>query len=391
MSRSCRVGAALLAALVLVSGCGSESGELATSDAAGPTLIPIDSILLEEADTLYIGNPHTPVVDPFDGSFHISDIFSRRVLRFGRGGDLMATYGRPGEGPGEFSGGVEPAIILDDSTVVAQSSANRRANVFDRRTGEVRRVVSFPTVVGVTPPLVIGDDVWMTGFEVKRRTSLTRWRLATDEFESLGTIPAEYLASAESSNWMFAGVFSLNSLAYSEGRFLQGWSGLDEMFVLNMRGEVVDTADVPVVRRQGVPADLREQIDIEHMPFREVLENNSRLRQLRARPGGGFHFTHHDQTVLAMEAMPVLTAKVWVGILSPDLSSACVDTQVPHDFEIRPMETFRGDTLFVLDRRIDEGEKLQTWILMFLVSEEGCDWLSTDPADVGRAVGRREG
>ena len=55
------------------------------------------------------------------------------------------------------------------------------------------------------------------------------------------------------------------------------------------------------------------------------------------------------------------------------------------------METFRGDTLFVLDRRIDEGEKLQTWILMFLVSEEGCDWLSTDPAGAGRAVGRREG
>ena len=391
MSRSCRVGAALLAALVLISGCSSESGELATSDAAGPTLIPIDSILLEEADTLYIGNPYTPVVDPFDGSFHIPDNFSLRVLRFGRGGNLMVTYGRPGEGPGEFSGGVETPIILDDSTVVVQSTWNRRANVFDRHTGEVRRVVSFPATAGVTPPLVIGDDVWMTGFKLKRRTSLTRWRPATDEFESLGTLPAEYLASVESSNWTFAGTFSTSSLAYSEGRLLQGWPGMDEMFVLNMRGEVVDTADVPVVRRRGVPADLREQVDLEHMPFREVLEISSRLRQLQARPGGGFHFTHHDQTALAMEAMPVLTAKAWVGILSPDLSSACVDTQVPHDFEIRPMETFRGDTLFVLDRRIDEGEKLQTWILMFLVSEEGCDWLSTDPGGAGRAVGRREG
>ena len=97
------------------------------------------------------------------------------------------------------------------------------------------------------------------------------------------------------------------------------------------------------------------------------------------RPGGGFLFTHHDQTALKMEPMPVLTAKVWVGILSPDLSKACVDAPVPRDFEIRPMETFRGDTLFVLERRIDDAEKLQTRILMYLVSEEGCDWLSARP------------
>ena len=175
----------------------------------------------------------------------------------------------------------------------------------------------------------------------------------------------------------------LSSLAYSGGRFLQGWSGLDEMFVLNIRGEVIDTADIPVVRRKGVPFDLRERIDIERIPFRERLENSSNLRQLFPRPGGGFLFTHHDETALKMEPMPVLTAKVWVGILSPDLSKACVDTPVPRDFEIRPMETFRGDTLFVLDRRIDDAEKLQTWILMYLVSDEGCDWLSARPGREG--------
>ena len=143
--------------------------------------------------------------------------------------------------------------------------------------------------------------------------------------------------------------------------------------------EVIDTADVPAVRRKGVPPNLRERIDIEHIPFREQLEISSNLRQLFLLPGGGFLFTHHDETALKMEPMPVLTAKVWVGILSPDLSKACVDTPVPRDFEIRSMETFRGDTLFVLERRIDDAEKLQTWILMYLVSDEGCDWLSARP------------
>ena len=379
MSRSRLVRIALSTGLILIPGCNSEPKERVTTDAAGPALLPLDSILLPEADTLYIGNPYTPVIDPFDGSFYVPDIFSERVLRFGRDGRLMMVYGHPGEGPGEFRGGPEVPLVLDDSTVAVQIGKSRRVNVFDRNTGRPRRVVAFPALAGITPAVVVGDDVWMTDFEVRRRTSLTRWRPTTDEFWSTGVLPDEYVASLESDNWSYATQFRISSLAYSRGRFVQGWSGMDEMFVLNMQGEVMDTADIPVVRRKGVPADLRERIDSERIPFRERLEENSRLRQLFPRPNGGFVFTHHDQTALKMEPMPVLTAKVWVGMLSSDLEKACVDALVPRDFEIRPMETFRGDTLFVLDRRIDDSEKLQTWILMYLVSDEGCDWLSTQP------------
>ena len=378
MGRSCRVSVAF-AGILLIPGCSSEPGERVAAETAGPTLIPIDSVLLPEADTLYIGNPYTPVVDPFDGSFYIPDIFSERVLRFGRDGRLMLVYGRPGEGPGEFRGGPEVPMIVDDSTVAVQTGKSRRVNVFNRNTGETRRVVAFPALAGITPAVVIGEDVWVTDFEVRRGTSVTRWHPITDEFESMGGLPDEYIASLRSDNWSYATLFRNGSLAYSEGRFVQGWSGLDEMFVLNMWGETVDTAEIPVARRKGVPTDLRERIDIERIPFRERLENSSRLRQLFARPGGGFVFTHHDQIALKMEPMPVLTAKVWVGVLSPDLKKACVDAPVPRDFEIRPMETFRGDTLFVLDRRIDDTEKLQTWIVMYLVSDEECEWLSTQP------------
>jgi len=364
--------------MLLIPGCGSESGEPLTEDTAGPTLTPVDSILLVEADTLYIGNPYTPVIDPFDGSFYIPDIFSGRLLRFRRDGSLMLVYGRPGEGPGEFRGGPRTPMVLDDSTVAAQTTRSRRVNIFDRNTGEPVRGVDFPALGGLTPPVLIGQDAWMTDFEIRRETSLTRWRPTTDEFASMGGLPQQYVASIRSDNWSYANLFRLGSLAYADGRFVQGWSGLDEMFVLNPRGEVLDTLDIPVARRKGVPTDLRERIDIEHIPYREQLEGSSRLRQLFPLPGGGFVFTHHDQTALQMEP-PVLTAKVWVGVLSPDLSQACVDALVPHDFEIRPMETFRGDTLFVLDRRIDDSEKLQTWILMYLVSDEGCDWMSTQP------------
>lgn len=159
----------LFAGMVLIPGCGSEPGERVTADAAGPTLTPIDSILLPEADTLYIGNPYTPVVDPFDGSFHIPDIFSERVLRFGRDGRLVLVYGRPGEGPGEFRGGPEVPIILDDSTVAVQIGRSRRVNVFDRNTAETGRVAGLPALGGITPAVVIGEDRPSSGF---RRRSM---------------------------------------------------------------------------------------------------------------------------------------------------------------------------------------------------------------------------
>ena len=190
----------------------------------------------------------------------------------------------------------------------------------------------------------------MTDFELQRGTSLTRWRPATDEFDEHGRTPPEpYVAShrAPTTGPMRA-FFRIGSLAYADGRFVQGWSGLDEMFVLNLRGEAVDTLDIPVARRKGVPADLRERIDIERIPYREQLEESSRLRQLFPRPGGGFLFTHHDQTALQMEPMPVLTAKVWVGSpFARPLTGVCghpraarlrhsTDGNLPGRYAIRP-------------------------------------------------------
>ena len=38
------------------------------------------------------------------------------------------------------------------------------------------------------------------------------------------------------------------------------------------------------------------------------------------------------------------------------------------------METFRGDTLFQLDRHI-VSEQLQMWIRIFLIDTDDCDWI----------------
>ncbi|MBA4158832.1 MAG: hypothetical protein H0X65_15335 [Gemmatimonadetes bacterium] len=138
----------------------------------------------------------------------------------------------------------------------------------------------------------------------------------------------------------------------------------------------MDTLDLPVVRRRGSPENLRYLYDVEGATGRERITINSNLRQLHTLPDGGLAFTHHDQEILSLDGpVPVVAAHVWLGVASPDLKRACVDTRVPASLDARSMEAFRGDTLFVLDRRIVDDTRLETWIKLYRIDTEGCDWI----------------
>lgn len=48
---------------------------------------------------------------------------------------------------------------------------------------------------------------------------------------------------------------------------------------------------------------------------------------------------------------------------------------VPASLDAMPVEAFRGDTLFVLDRRIIDDARLETWLVMYQIDLERCDWI----------------
>jgi len=354
-----------------------DASTLAGNARTGPRLVALDSILLPEAGSLYVGNPYTPVVDPFDGSFYVPDLFSGRVLRFGRDGRLIRAYGRAGDGPGEFRS-AGSTFVLDDSTLVVHDTGLGRLTLLDRRTGAFRGTRSFPWGPSLTPPVVEDGYAWMAVSDraFKLHGSVARWDVVRDTLEFFGPMPDEYWESANSQNWTYANQMLRGQLAVHGGRIFRGWQSYQDLFVLDHGGAVVDTIDIPVLRRLGVPDDIRERMDVGRMGLEEQITSYSRLRQLYVFPDGRVAFTHHDQKAIRLRPFPIIAARVWVGVVSADLKRACVDTELPVSMDARSMETFRGDTLFQLDRRIPPGtETVETWIRMFQVQTSECEWV----------------
>lgn len=72
-------GSYAVSAILVGVGCGSEPDASVDRAIAGPAVTVVDSVLLDENDRFYLGNPFSLVVDTADGSFLISDFFDVHI------------------------------------------------------------------------------------------------------------------------------------------------------------------------------------------------------------------------------------------------------------------------------------------------------------------------
>jgi hypothetical protein len=369
-----RQGAAAAALALVLTACGAGDRE---GGHAGPTLVAVDSVLLAEADTLYLGNPYALAVDPYDGSFYISDFFADRVLRFGRGGQMVRTYGRSGSGPGEFH---TPTLAwpIDSLYVAAADNDQHLIHLFARQTGEHVRSVPYAGRLGLTRPQVLGGGVWMASRNRGTGTSALRWDPRTDSVQYLIPLPDEYLASLRGLG-RFASFHTTGVLAGWADTVAVGMSGLNHVLLAGTGGRVLDTVAVPAVRRRGVPPDVVRVYEGDpNRPTRDLFRTSSMLAHLFRRPDGSLVLVHHDADLEGELPGGLTTARVFVSVVAPGRDRACVDAELPVSADARPIHGFRGDTLFLLDRRITAGERLQTWIVSYRIDTRGCDWLPTE-------------
>ena len=377
MNHAAHTSAVIVAgALAFLGGCLDSDPEVGERpDAAGPVVVPVGDILLEETYEAYLGNPHTLVVDTADGSFLISDNFQGGIIRFGRDGRIVQRYGRLGEGPGEFKG-MGTTFILNDSVVVGVDARRRLFKLFSRLDGaylesfryqgSIRGNVSVVAGMVVAPSMEFED-----GF-----TSVLIWDPDADSFRYIVDLPEPYMQSLKGIG-AFAGTLAGGSVLTWADTMLVGMLGMNELRLATWEGEVLDTIRPPSVRRRGAPHDLHVKYDTDmSLSFKDRVEMKSLLTGIYRMSDGQTALVHYDQTITGEIPMVEWLAAIYLTVLSADRQTACVDGFVPYTNETRARLAVSRDTLFLLDRTINEtGDDLKTWIRLYEIDTSGCVWL----------------
>ena len=369
-------GSYAASAMLVGVGCGSEPDPSVDRATAGPAVTVVDSVLLDENDRFYLGNPFSLVVDTADGSFLISDFFENRILRYERDGKLRQFYGRPGSGPGEFRS-ISTAFVLGDSVVVGAGNRRNLLQLFSKDDGTSLGAQSFSGRVGMGGVSVVDQGVVFPTRDPANGTIAAVWRYPETVIDYVVPLPAPYQRSLEGLG-RFAAFQSFGSAVAWSDTLLSGMSGLNEIYLSTLDGALLDTLLLPNTTRRGVPPNVQEVFDdLESFSsMTEMFEAASAMYGLYRMSDGSTVVLHHDSTLDGELPAGNITSEVYLSIIAPDRTTACVDAPVPYSNEMRPVHTVARDTLFLLDRRLNEAEDdLLTWIRAYRIDASGCTWL----------------
>jgi hypothetical protein len=357
---------------VLTAACLTLAGCTPLADAANARraarLVQVGATQLQETNTAYIGKPRYLAVDPADGSFYLADAFWDRVVRFDRSGGVLQTYGRRGDGPGEIS--QLGSVFLADSEVVAVDVRRRKLTRFRRHDATLLGETRFEGLLHTAH--TTDGRVWLGVQNRTRATTVASWKTGGDSLDYYGQLSNDYLTS-EPLSTLYSGI----AVVGWSDTLLVGVMGMNSLTLMDTSGRVLRTIEPPVVRRRGSLPDAGTRFW--EMTFLERFEAQSALFQMHRLKSGEVVLVHYDQRLT--DATPqAWRGKVFVTLLSPDLASACPDAQLEISQDAQPHVAFRGDTLFVVEQRVD-GNAGVSAVSAYIVDKAPCTWLPMVPEE----------
>ena len=253
--------------------------------------------------------------------------------------------------------------------------------VFSSVDGGYLRAYRYKGRVGVGAYSAVNGTVVFPARELGGLTSVALWRYPGAEIEYVVALPDEYVRSAirpDGYVGRFAAFNSRGSVVAWPDTIMSAMGGLNQIYLSTWDGELVDTLDPPKARRRGVPEDIQQLLD-SHDFRGSAHEVSSGMEGLYRLADGTTVVFHHDATLEGEQPLGTITADVYVTVISSDRESACVDGLVPHFKEMRPIHTVTRDTIFFLDRRLNEVEEaLESWVRMYRIDTSACTWLDMD-------------
>lgn len=349
-----RIRVVWAAAGVLALGFGQLSGQA--------SLVVRDSIVLSQSTDTYLTVP-TAVV-PDGSGYLVTDAQQPHVFRFLADGSFDRTYGRAGQGPGEFKE-LAVAMPFSDEDIIAISWSPPAAQVFKRRSGEFLRRVSLEGPIETV--VLESDQLWISGH---RATSSLR-RQTLDDAESVDVAaPAPWYRSGAP----LGGIFPKVPFTKWADTLLVGYEPMSEFVLVTSSGQEQDRFTLPSARRRGTPPDPNAAVleALRRGPYHEVFGVLSTTQAIRRRSDGTILIVHFDSRA----EPPPVPSEAFVTVLSADRSEACLDARIPLGEAAQPAVGFEGDDLLVLEQVVD-GFDVAAVLRRVEVHTEGCEWIPT--------------
>lgn len=296
----------------------------------------IDSIVLHDGRGERLARPSSIAVAP-NGDYYISDRLQGLAFRYSRHGILLNTIGTKGAGPGEFQS-PRGFAFLGDSQVVAVDPGLRRAQRFSSDGHLIGEPYKLPFDFSMATG--IGNAIWFGGSEPSGGMSVIRWTPGNDSSKSMLPLPMELHNPLL---LLLGGAV----IAAHPDTLVVGFGPSGTLRIASpATGRILDTLVVPVrVRRGLTETALRAATEGDGFG---VLNSASSLAAIGFLPQGRFEIVFQDLRRVQTEFL----SQLYLSIVGDSARSNCIDIPVPQLDSVRPLLTFHGDTLVMLEQPI---------------------------------------
>jgi hypothetical protein len=345
----------------------------------GPQFLLLDSLVLEENDTLYLGKPEMGFVVDDSGDIYVADEFWNRLIRFRPDGRIDRVFGRAGSGPGEFRSTTPATIVFD--TLVIQGSAGR-LKVFNRNTGQFYFERAFGRGV-LGEGRRQGDRLVLALFDFASGRGVLSWPLTEflgHNLEPTANPPSSNMVQMPPEYTDYPGLrdFGSTAIALWADTMMVGFDGVDYLVVYRADGTPVDTIDIPARIRHGITAATLAAFGKGKQPTLEQDVNAfAQFVNLWRLPNGETLLLYRQDRVIMTGTHPKFFGDAFLTLLASDRRTACVDTSIPFPGAESPRISVHGDTLLALDQIASGRDSLRSVsvIRKYQVSDDHCKWV----------------
>lgn len=337
-------------------------GESRRQGLTGPALLVIDSLDLQETDSVFASKVNA-IISREGGQLLVADAAIGRVLEYSRDGRLLRTFGRRGKGPGEFS---SPSwmVVLGDSQLLVKNEPAFRMEAFDLRSGAWvwGRRFDAKTTTGLA---AVGDAVVMGLLDAGRGSSFVSFSDSGSALQPNGHLPSDAHGDP-----LLTDAFRLTQLATHGDTIAQAYEVSNWLYLLTMDGALVDSVHIPVARRKGAPVKLLPLLRANQELGMKAVNHVSQPQVLQWIGEGiiGLVTVDPDRTSSRF------IGPAFLSVVDVRRRRACVDGPLPAPADPPPATTWRGDTLLMQYQDVTVDGRPVARLKRARVELTTCEW-----------------